>query len=402
MAFLILSLVVVLLHGYVGWRLSQAESHPLVRRVFVGLMVLSAASLATGLLLKSGDLATTAPLRALAWVRYTLLGFFSTVFCLLVLRDAGVLSVRLWAKLRRHRDPVLCAMVERCSARVLIGLAVLATAVGFWQAVKMPDVVRVDIPLAALPPEMDGFTIAQISDLHVGPTIRRDRVAEVVAAVNAASPDLVAITGDLVDGSVAALGSEVAPLRDLRSRFGTYFVTGNHEYYSGAGEWVQALPSLGMKVLMNDHVLLQPTPSHRLLLAGVPDVTGSLFVESLGPEHRSDPALARGQDAAEVAVLLAHQPRAAFAAAAAGFDLQLSGHTHGGQFWPWGLLVPLQQPFVVGLHSLGKMQVFVTRGAGYWGPPNRLGSPSEIVLVTLRAVPPPFSSGSGAASSSAQ
>ena len=198
---------------------------------------------------------------------------------------------------------------------------------------------------------------------------------------------MVAITGDLVDGSVRrARRRRGAAGAACASRHGSYFVTGNHEYYSGAGAWVAELRRLGVRVLMNDHVVLRPARAGRprlVVVAGVTDAGAHHY----DPAQRSDPraALAGAPPDAAVRVLLAHQPRSAPAAAAAGFDLQLSGHTHGGQFLPWNLLVRLQQPYVAGLHRLGRMWVYTSRGTGYWGPPKRLGAPSEITLLRLVA-----------------
>ncbi len=184
-----------------------------------------------------------------------------------------------------------------------------------------------------------------------------------------------AITGDLVDGTVPDLAGDVEPLRRLASRHGAYFVTGNHEYYSGVGPWLIELERIGLRVLQNQHVVIERGGA-KLVLAGVPDYNAAHFDRS----HRSDPAaaLAGAAPDAAVKILLAHQPRSAAAAARAGFDLQLSGHTHGGQFMPWNLFVRLQQPFTAGLHRVGGMQVYVSRGTGYWGPPKRIGAPSEI------------------------
>ena len=246
-------------------------------------------------------------------------------------------------------------------------------------------VVTVPIPLADLPAALHGFTIVQISDIHVGPTIRERYVESIVEAVNHLKPDLVAITGDLVDGSVPELGGQVAPLRRLKSRHGSFFVTGNHEYYSGVDPWLAELPRLGIRVLHNEHVVIEHGGA-RLVLAGVPDYSGGHFDR----EHRSDPqaALAGAPADAAVKVLLAHQPRSAPAAALAGFDLQLSGHTHGGQFLPWNFFVQFQQPFTAGLHRVGRLWVYVSRGTGYWGPPKRFGAPSEITRVRLVTAEP--------------
>jgi predicted MPP superfamily phosphohydrolase len=259
-------------------------------------------------------------------------------------------------------------------------LAALATLVGVFNARRRARVRRVDVPIAGLPAQLHGFSIAQITDLHVGATIKRRYLERVVDAVNALDADVIAVTGDLADGSVRELGWHTEPLARLAARHGVYFVTGNHEYYSGVHDWVREVRRLGMSVLLNEHVVL----SHRgatVVVAGVTDYSGGWF----HPAHRSDPAraLAGAPRDAGVKLLLAHQPRSAFAAARAGFDLQLSGHTHGGQIFPWKYLVRLQQPFTAGLHRLEGLWVYISRGTGYWGPPKRLGAPSEITLLRL-------------------
>ena len=307
-----------------------------------------------------------------AWLGFTLMGFFSTLTILTLLRDLVVLPIARWF-FAAPRAPQL-------SAEVVIIVAVIATLLGLYNARRRASVIDVEVRIDNLPAELHGFSIAQISDVHVGQTIRHDYVTAIVDAVNELQPDVIAITGDLVDGSVQQLAPHVAPLGRLRARYGTYFVTGNHEYYSGVRHWVAELRRLGVRVLLNEHVVLQHEGA-RLVLAGVTDYGAHHFND----DERSDPVLAlRGApvDAAPK-ILLAHQPRSAPAAAAAGFDLQLSGHTHGGQFWPWNLFVPLQQPFTAGLNRLERMWIYTNRGTGYWGPPKRLGSPREITRIRL-------------------
>jgi predicted MPP superfamily phosphohydrolase len=216
--------------------------------------------------------------------------------------------------------------------------------------------------------------------VHVGSQIKRSYVEAIVDAVNSLGADLVAVTGDLVDGSVRDLSAHIEPLGRLRARYGAYLVTGNHEYYSGEPAWTAEFRRLGLRVLLNEHVVVRHGGSP-LVLAGVTDFSAHHF----NPAQRSDPAAALAGAPADAAVkiLLAHQPRSATAAAQAGFDLQLSGHTHGGQFWPWNLFVRLQQPFTAGLHRLNHLWVYISRGTGYWGPPNRFGIPSEITLLRL-------------------
>ena len=251
-------------------------------------------------------------------------------------------------------------------------------AISLFNARRAARVRGVEVPVANLPAALQGFTIAQISDIHVGPTIKQPYVQAIVDAVNHLQADAVAVTGDLVDGRVQDLAPHIAPLAQLRSRHGTFFVTGNHEYYSGADEWVAELRRLGVQVLMNEHVVLRHGGAS-LVLAGVADTTAHHF----NPQHRSDPqrAIDGAPTDAGVRVLLAHQPRSAQAAAQAGFDVQLSGHTHGGQYWPWNLFVRLQQPYTAGLHRLRQLWVYTSRGTGYWGPPLRFGAPSEITRL---------------------
>jgi len=260
--------------------------------------------------------------------------------------------------------------------------ALLLTLVGVVNARRLARVVHVDVPIAGLPAALIGFVIVQISDIHVGSTIKRGYLNAIVGAVNALKPDLVAVTGDLVDGSVARLGPHVAPLAELSARHGVYCVTGNHEYYSGADAWVVELRRLGLHVLMNQNAVLEHDGA-RLLVGGVTDFSAHHF----DPAQRSDPQAALSGAPANVGMklLLAHQPRSAPAAAEAGFDLQLSGHTHGGQFLPWNFFVRFQQPFTAGLNRLKKLWVYTSRGTGYWGPPVRFGAPSEITRLRLVA-----------------
>jgi uncharacterized protein len=300
-------------------------------------------------------------------------GFFSWLLVLTLARDLSLLASAV------ALSPQAEASWIRDSAIGVMALVPAITLVGFFMARRVAPVVNVEVRLAGLAEELEGFTIAQISDIHVGPTIKRDFVAAIVDRVNRLEADMVAITGDVVDGSVPDLAHHTEPLARLASRHGTYFVTGNHEYYSGAHEWIHELRRLGARVLMNEHVVLDHDGA-ALTVAGVTDWSAHHF----DPSHRSDPhAAARGAPDNALKVLLAHQPRSALLAEAAGYQLQLSGHTHGGQFWPWNFLVRLQQPFTAGLNRLGRLWVYTSRGTGYWGPPMRFGVPSEITLIRL-------------------
>ncbi|HYQ94867.1 MAG TPA: metallophosphoesterase [Burkholderiales bacterium] len=301
------------------------------------------------------------------------MGFFAWLLVLTVFRDVSLLVSAFALSAQAHESWV------RISAMGVMALTPAITLAGFFMARRVAPVVNVSVPLAGLPKELEGFTIAQISDIHVGQTIKRNFVAAIVDRVNGLHADMVAITGDVADGSVPDLAHHTEPLARLESRHGTYFVTGNHEYYSGADAWIRELERLGAKVLMNEHVVLDHDGA-ALTVAGVTDYSAHHF----DPSHKSDPhAAAKGAPASAPKVLLAHQPRSARLAEAAGYQLQLSGHTHGGQFWPWNFLVRLQQPFIAGLNRLGRMWVYTSRGTGYWGPPMRFGIPSEITLIRL-------------------
>ena len=301
------------------------------------------------------------------------MGFFSWLLVLTVARDLTV------AMLAFVLSPEAQDAWIRLSALGILALTPAITVVGFFMARRVAPVVDVAIPVADLPKELEGFTIAQISDMHVGPTIKRNFVEKIVDRVNQLGADMVAITGDLVDGSVRELAHHTEPLARLESRHGTYFVTGNHEYYSGAPAWIRELERLGTHVLLNEHVVIDHDGA-ALTVAGVTDYSAQYF----DPSQRSDPqAAAEGAPAGSTKILLAHQPRSAHGAAAAGYQLQLSGHTHGGQFWPWNLFVRLQQPFTAGLERVGEMWIYISRGTGYWGPPMRFGIPSEITLIRL-------------------
>jgi hypothetical protein len=274
-------------------------------------------------------------------------------------------------------------------ARALAGTAVAATAgtgaFAFRAATGPAEITEVPVKLARLPPALSGLSIAQITDLHVGPTIREREVRRIVEQTNALRPDVVAITGDLVDGTVPELRAAVAHLGGLAARYGVYFVTGNHEYYSGADPWLAELRRLGIRVLRNERVSIGDAGAS-IDLAGVDDWSARPLVRGGG--SRLSSALA-GRDPERSLVLLDHQPRASAVAEAvrAGVELQVSGHTHGGQIFPWSLVVRAVYPYLAGLyrHEEGGAtgQVFVSRGAGYWGPPLRLGSPPEIAKIVL-------------------
>lgn len=358
--------VLGVLHAYIGWRLLPALSLGASgTAIGILMLVLSTVLLPMGMLARY-LVSRPALADRISWAGSLTMGLFSSVLALTILRDLLLLVAR---------SPSLATL----TAAVVLLAALLLTLIGFVNARRVARVVRIDIHLADLPAPLAGFTIVQISDIHVGATIKGDYVAAIVDRVNSLDADLIAITGDVVDGSVLQLSSHTAPLARLVARHGAYVVTGNHEYYSGATAWMEEFQRLGLCSLMNEHVVIEHDGAH-LVVAGVTDYSAHAFDLA----QRSDPQLALvGSPDGIPRILLAHQPRSAQAAEAAGFDLQLSGHTHGGQFWPWNLFVSLQQPFTAGLHRLGRLWIYTSRGTGYWGPPKRFGAPSEISLLRL-------------------
>ncbi len=378
-----LSVLSLFVHAYIAWRLIPALGDLGWAQVGVALLVVvSAVSLQAGFNhWRSRRLQQSRRHNIVMATAFIAMGFLSSLFVLTLLRDVALASIWIGSQLGLSLS---ASTFEIWSALVVPAAATLMTFWGLINARRTARVVEVDVPIVNLPASLDGFTIAQISDIHVGQTIKGDYLQSIVGAVNRLQADMVAITGDLVDGSVAQLRAHVAPLGGLTSRHGTYFVTGNHEYYSGVTAWVSELRRLGINVLLNQHVVLRHN-NDSLVIAGVTDYSGHHFDES----HRSDAAAAVASAPDDVVrILLAHQPRSAAGALKAGFHLQLSGHTHGGQFWPWNFFVRLQQPFTAGLHRLQSLWVYTSRGTGYWGPPKRFGAPSEITHLRLVSAQP--------------
>lgn len=311
--------------------------------------------------------------RMLRWASYLSMAWLSFLFVLTVARDALLLAT-VWPPLARAHT----LLADDGVAVVLVG-SVIAVTIGAVVAARGPRLRHVDVPIEGLAREFDGFRIAQISDLHVGLSIRERYVERVARLVDELQPDLVALTGDIVDGPVERLARDVAPLA-RGSRVGpTYFVLGNHDCYSGARPWCAHFRSLGMHVLLNEHAVIERGDA-RMIVAGVTD-PASYLAGIEGPR----PDLALGEHAGDgFRLLLAHNPKVAPLAEQAGFDLQLSGHTHAGQFFPWTIAVRLiHAPHVAGLSRQGRMWVYVSAGTGTWGPPVRVGTEPELTVVRL-------------------
>jgi uncharacterized protein len=326
--------------------------------------------------------------RVLAWPGFLWMGMMFILAVILfgtdVLRFFGGLVSR-WSG-HDIVDPSRRAF----AARVVAGTALTAmsgvTAAALQATRGSVAVKRVEVVLDRLPPAADGMRIVQLCDMHVGGLLGRSFVEQVVETTNQLAPDVVAIVGDLVDGTVEDLRPALASMASLRARHGAFFVTGNHEYYSASGPrgWTDEVERMGIRVLCNQRVPIG-TADAGFDLAGVPDHSAGRF-RNQGPAPNVALAM-HDRDPARAVILLAHQPIAISEAALYGADLQLSGHTHGGQIWPWGMMVRLQQPFVRGLHRVRDTQIYVSCGTGFWGPPLRLGAPAEITEIVLRSKP---------------
>jgi predicted MPP superfamily phosphohydrolase len=388
--FVFLTLIGII-YGYVGWRLIAPLEVDYTLRLSAGLAVLGLGLLPPLTLLFRQHLQSKRWHDQFLWLTYLSMGFFVLAFVLVLSRDlvwlaweTAILIVH-WVG---ESPEASAAIAEGQPTKVfhasstnlaVIAVAVLTFAHGVYQARRRPRVVEINVPLPDLPEALVGFRIAQISDLHVGPTIKASFVRKIVETVQSTEPDLIAFTGDLADGSVARLAPQVQPLAQLRAKHGSYFVTGNHEYYSGVNDWLPVIEDLGFRPLINEHVLIERGDG-RILLVGVTDEGAG----EMAAAHTSDPTAAvSNAPAADLRILLAHQPKTAIAADGLGFDLQLSGHTHGGQLIPWQLFVKLQQPYLAGLYRRGSSWIYVNRGAGYWGPPLRVGAPAEIAILRL-------------------
>ncbi len=343
-------------------------------RALTALIALLGVSLPLGFVLMRGPRSVSGPV---SWITFTWMGLVFLLFVSLLLGDVVQFALKVFRQgaIDEGRREVLARTVGGAAA----ALAFVAGSVGVANALAEVRERRVAVRLKKLPAHLSGYRVVQLTDVHVGPTIGRAFVEELVRRVNALNPDLVAITGDLVDGSVAELAHHVEPLSRLRAKDGVFFVTGNHEYYSGADEWIAHLGSIGIRVLRNERVAIRGAEGFDL--AGVDDVHASQF----GGDHGMDVRRAlAGRDEARACVLLAHQPKAIEAAAQLGACLQLSGHTHAGQIFPFTYLVKLDQPYVRGLHRhAATTQIYVSEGTGYWGPPMRLGTWAEITCLEL-------------------
>ncbi len=388
--FAFVSLVIQCLLHYYLWRrlVKDTGLRPPWRRLATGVLIFFGA--AVPVTFASSRIFGSSIGLYLGWPVFLWLGLIFLLFVGLLCTDL----VRFWmwsvrfghAALRSRRAPAISKsrrlfFAQMAGATVVTGAAG-ASAWGLYQTLKKHEVTEVPITLSRLPRAMDGFTIAQITDVHVGYTVTRAFVQRVVDQVNALRPDLIVITGDLVDGDAESLADIVEPVAELDAPHGVYFVTGNHEYYAGVDSWLEVLGRLGVRVLRNERVSIGDDRAS-FDLAGVDDFQAAGMAPGHGPDLKR--ALA-DRDPGRELVLLAHQPRHVFEAKKHGVGLQLSGHTHGGQIWPWHYFVRAQQRGLLsGWSKHRDTQLYISRGTGYWGPPIRVGAPAEIAKIILRS-----------------
>jgi uncharacterized protein len=392
---LILGAIFALMHWYLWKRLVKDTTRPgRVRRAATVATVLLALLVFATLTL--GREAAPDVARWFAWPGYVWFALLFYLFLITLLLELPRLALRGWVRRRPLEataatstsppappDPV--APVADPSRRLFLarGVGVVAGVAsaslvgsGLVSALGPPELLRVKVPLRRLDPSLAGFRIAVVSDIHLSALLRRSHAERIVRMINESSPDLVAIVGDLADGTVADLRSAAAPLADLAPREGSFFVTGNHEYFVDPEGWIRELEKLGINTLRNERTTITRDGAS-LDLAGVTDVNGRSSDDA--PDF--DRALA-GRAAGPV-VLMAHQPVQVSESARRGVDLQLSGHTHGGQLYPFHHVVAAAQPSLAGLSKVADTYLYVTRGAGFWGPPVRVGAPPDISLLDL-------------------
>jgi predicted MPP superfamily phosphohydrolase/heme/copper-type cytochrome/quinol oxidase subunit 4 len=304
----------------------------------------------------------------------TILGVIWVLFSWAVLGNV----LRLALAIGGVADPLRARIVAVSVAAVSLVLVLW----GYVEAMRVPRIRRVDVTIPRLGAGLDGVRVVLLTDTHYGPINRARWSAGVVAAVNELDADIVCHTGDIADGSVSERREQAAPLGDVRARLARTYVTGNHEYFGEAQGWLDHMAELGWEPLHNRHIVVERDGS-QLVVAGVDDLTAAA---SRRAGHRADHAAALADVDSDLPVmLLAHQPKQIGEAVAHGVDLQISGHTHGGQIWPFHLLVQLDQPTVQGLSRHGdRTQLYTSRGTGFWGPPLRVFAPSEITVLTLR------------------
>lgn len=376
---IVMTSVMVVLWVIICWRMIAPLTVRRTTKILLAATLLAALILyyVTRLFVKEGlpvEVNTT-----LRWIGYLSLGFISLTIPFLFVKEVLQFGGRVVGDKKEPVDGARRAFLHNAGNAAVMAAVLPTMAFSIQEAFQKPIVKNNALKIAGLHPDLEGTTIAHISDLHVGSILDEKWLKALMTQVAELRADMFVLTGDAIDGKVSRVGKELDSLLKLEAPLGKFFVTGNHEFYSGVDDWVEQMRALNFTVLNNEHTLIQKGEG-RLLLAGVWDYSGDRF----GEHYTSDPFAAKaGAPEHNLSILLAHQPKNIFEASKAKFDIQLSGHTHGGQYFPWTYAVHLFQPYVKGLHQVDDSLLYVNTGTGFWGPPMRFTVPPEITLHTL-------------------
>jgi uncharacterized protein len=395
---LLLLIALSILYGYIGVRVIVPLRYGLAAKLVLGcVLILFLLLPPLSILFRMHDIENRFA-EFISWSGYLTMGYITLTFTLLLMKDTGLVTfgfIRFVHSIfkksgnnnepgSQNLDPERRAFLMNSLNMAVMGTSGALTLYGFFQARNIPEIKNISVYFPQLPRSLEGFRIVQITDVHVGPTLKRKFVEGIVNQISVLNPDAIVVTGDLVDGNVEYLRHDTFPLSELYAPFGRYFVTGNHEYYSGVHQWLEEIDRLGFTVLINEHRVIKKGDGS-ILMAGVTDIRMGRHFR----EHESSPQKAIADSPlCDLKILLAHQPSSIFEASNAGFDFQISGHTHGGQYFPANIVFEPFHLYISGLHMHDKTWIYVSSGTGYWGPPLRIGVPSEITLFTLTSYPP--------------
>ena len=380
--------ILTVIYSFISFKyISYLNLKPIFTKFIIATVVIMLFIHASGLLSRFGPFTNERILYLINWISFEILGFILFIFVLIIVSDVGIIILKsLSVFLSFLTDTKYEAYVffnlnqitlfYKVYLITVFILSILLTVVGTYNARKVPDIKTVNIEIGNGKADLELFRLVQLSDIHVGLTIGKNHIESIVKKVNSLNPDVVVITGDIVDGSVKTLGPIIAALKDIKSKNGIFISTGNHEYYFNVNSWLKEFKRLGLKPLINSNEIIKFN-NIRILIAGIPDYRADKFILS----HLPDPQLAiENADISDYKILLSHQPKMYEEASLAGYDLMLTGHTHGGQMYPWKFIVNMIFKYAEGLNKHNNMWIYTSLGTGYWGPPIRLGSPSEITL----------------------
>ena len=376
--FIFFSTVLLSVYSYVGWRLVWTLQAPSLYKFSLMAIILLFYLLIISTFIFYFNNIENNITRIIAWLGYAGLGTFSLLFFVQIFVDL-ILFIKTIFVGSNNFDPHRRAFLG-LSAKTIVGsIAGIGSIWGMYQALKEPVIKRVEIKVEGLPESLKGLHMAQITDLHVSSMITGKFVERVARKIQKLNADMLFFTGDAADGSVQSYGKHLNSLAEIKPKYGKYFVTGNHEYYSDMNGWLQLIEGLGFKILINESQNIVVNDA-TIMITGIPDRSGGHFSSF----HKTDMEKAvGGMNPSDLKILLAHQPGDVEHATEYGFDLQLSGHTHGGQYFPFSLLVQMVHPFLKGLHKRKNTWVYINQGTGYWGPPLRIGTEPEITDIVL-------------------